>query len=263
MSSYKYRAFPLPTTPSSGSVLDKPKDDDDILGQSGEAASRPKTCPASVLEKDEQLASSEIDYEALIDESAQQLLTNSYPIIPNPPKTVEELIKLKLRRLCPELYYMDKSSLSKCDPPNSNISVRHVQPMAPGKHVVCKNILIPETEPLLKRSAATFRKTMFDQTARMFQSNQKGTLVYDVMDYTVAQSIKPEDNTLLFDSRFESGNLQMAVKVSTYEYDLLLETDINSSPGRHNQVFIFKLIKSGSFSLSEIWFLIPLIDLMF
>ncbi len=45
----------------------------------------------------------------------------------------------------------------------------------------------------------------------------------------------------MFDSRFESGNLQLAIKISTYEYDLLLETDINSCPGKHNQWFHFSV----------------------
>ena len=30
------------------------------------------------------------------------------------------------------------------------------------------------------------------------------------------------DNTLIFESRFESGNLRRAVKVNDYEYDLYL-----------------------------------------
>lgn len=37
-----------------------------------------------------------------------------------------------------------------------------------------------------------------------------------------------EENELRFESRFESGNLAMAVKVSTTEYNLLLQTDVNS-----------------------------------
>ena len=43
---------------------------------------------------------------------------------------------------------------------------------------------------------------------------------------------------LKFESRFESGNLQLAIKVSDNEYDLILQSDIGSTPGRHNQVRI-------------------------
>ena len=32
----------------------------------------------------------------------------------------------------------------------------------------------------------------------------------------------PEDRTLIFESRFESGNLLAAIKVSDAEYDLIL-----------------------------------------
>ena len=34
-----------------------------------------------------------------------------------------------------------------------------------------------------------------------------------------------KDNTLIFESRFESGNLKRAVKVGEFEYDLYLKND--------------------------------------
>jgi len=37
------------------------------------------------------------------------------------------------------------------------------------------------------------------------------------------------DNTLVFESRFESGNLLAAIKVSDNEYDLVLQNDINTN----------------------------------
>lgn len=49
----------------------------------------------------------------------------------------------------------------------------------------------------------------------------------------------PEDNTLLFESRFESGNLQKAVRVDTYEYELTLRTDLYTS--KHTQWFYFRV----------------------
>ena len=36
------------------------------------------------------------------------------------------------------------------------------------------------------------------------------------------------DKTLVFESRFESGNLAMAYKVSDNEYNLVLQNDINT-----------------------------------
>jgi hypothetical protein len=39
----------------------------------------------------------------------------------------------------------------------------------------------------------------------------------------------PDDKTLIFESRFESGNLLAAIKVSETEYDLILQNDINTN----------------------------------
>ncbi|XP_042639317.1 cytosolic carboxypeptidase 2 [Orycteropus afer afer] len=49
----------------------------------------------------------------------------------------------------------------------------------------------------------------------------------------------PDDNTLLFESRFESGNLQKAVRVATYEYELTLQTDLYTN--KHTQWFYFRV----------------------
>lgn len=54
-----------------------------------------------------------------------------------------------------------------------------------------------------------------------------------------------DDRTLVFESRFESGNLQLANKVSDSEYDLILQNDINSKG--HTQWFFFRVanVKKG------------------
>uniref|UniRef100_A0A6J0TH53 Cytosolic carboxypeptidase 2 n=1 Tax=Pogona vitticeps TaxID=103695 RepID=A0A6J0TH53_9SAUR len=49
----------------------------------------------------------------------------------------------------------------------------------------------------------------------------------------------PEDTTLLFESRFESGNLQKAVRVGEYEYELTLRTDLYTS--KHTQWYYFRM----------------------
>jgi hypothetical protein len=48
----------------------------------------------------------------------------------------------------------------------------------------------------------------------------------EVSPFYVLQN--PEDNTLLFESRFESGNLRRAIQVYEYEYDLILKPDYNT-----------------------------------
>lgn len=47
-----------------------------------------------------------------------------------------------------------------------------------------------------------------------------------VVPYYTPKNAK--DNTLVFESRFESGNLNMAVKVTDNEYNLILQNDINT-----------------------------------
>uniref|UniRef100_A0A672U3J3 Cytosolic carboxypeptidase 2 n=1 Tax=Strigops habroptila TaxID=2489341 RepID=A0A672U3J3_STRHB len=49
----------------------------------------------------------------------------------------------------------------------------------------------------------------------------------------------PQDTTLLFESRFESGNLQRAVKVGPYEYMLWLRPDLFTT--KHTQWFYFRV----------------------
>lgn len=38
----------------------------------------------------------------------------------------------------------------------------------------------------------------------------------------------PDDNTLIFEARFECGNLRRAIQVYEYEYDLILKPDYNT-----------------------------------
>ena len=49
-----------------------------------------------------------------------------------------------------------------------------------------------------------------------------------VLDCQVYKLKDAEDKTLLFESRFESGNLYLAQKVSDMEYNLLMSNDINT-----------------------------------
>ncbi|XP_072001235.1 cytosolic carboxypeptidase 3 isoform X2 [Engystomops pustulosus] len=52
-------------------------------------------------------------------------------------------------------------------------------------------------------------------------------------------SCEESDNTLVFESRFESGNLQKVVQVSDYDYQLTLRTDLYTE--RHTQWFYFRV----------------------
>ena len=48
-----------------------------------------------------------------------------------------------------------------------------------------------------------------------------------------------KDRTLIFESRFETGNLLAAMKISNGEYDLVLQNDINTNG--HTQWFFFRV----------------------
>ncbi|XP_072350338.1 cytosolic carboxypeptidase 2-like isoform X4 [Scyliorhinus torazame] len=48
-----------------------------------------------------------------------------------------------------------------------------------------------------------------------------------------------QDNALIFEARFESGNLQKVFKVGTYEYNLILRTDLYTA--KHTQWYYFQV----------------------
>ncbi|KAJ3033857.1 Cytosolic carboxypeptidase 1 [Rhizophlyctis rosea] len=156
----------------------------------------------------------------------------------------EEAEREHLASMCPELILLigvDGVEGGGGVQEGRSIEIRHVQRMAPGgRHHVCVPKCPVDVEPMLRKSANVTRKLVFDQMQRILRpSTIENALIYDVMDDSVAAQIR--NGTLLFDSRFESGNLQMAIKVSENEYDLLLQTDINSARGRHNQWFNFTI----------------------
>ena len=54
-----------------------------------------------------------------------------------------------------------------------------------------------------------------------------------------------DDNTLTFESRFESGNLRRAIQVYEFEYDLILKPDYNTRGYTQWFYFNIKNIKAG------------------
>ena len=150
-----------------------------------------------------------------------------------------QAVKKTLMGLSPEFEFIFNVPKSENNSVNGSIRVKHVQPMFPGKHGFCKHVCHSNAEQLLKRSPLNLRKVIFEQTTRMFQEQTKGELVYDVMSPSVASQAGNE--SLKFESRFESGNLQLAIKTSPSEYDLLIQSDINASYGKHNQWFFFSV----------------------
>ncbi|XP_030334483.1 cytosolic carboxypeptidase 3 isoform X2 [Strigops habroptila] len=76
-----------------------------------------------------------------------------------------------------------------------------------------------------------------------YQTPDKGTVIYleEVKDLCPLKQILHQegDNTLIFEARFESGNLQKVVKVNEFEYQLTLRTDLYTS--RHTQWYYFQV----------------------
>ena len=72
------------------------------------------------------------------------------------------------------------------------------------------------------RMAALNRSPM---VARQRQQVAPKPKAMDPQLYTLTDE---SDKTLLFESRFESGNLYLAQKVSDTEYNLLMQNDVNT-----------------------------------
>lgn len=67
------------------------------------------------------------------------------------------------------------------------------------------------------------------------QTPSWGNYPYDVPENS--QAFPNQQSSLTFDSRFESGNLQRAIQIGEFEYDLVLQQDVNTTG--HMQWFYF------------------------
>ena len=86
------------------------------------------------------------------------------------------------------------------------------------------------------REAATERRRELTENGQVLNR-----VVYDSMVFVPASTDRVPGGGLLFESRFESGNLRRAVQVSEYEYDLILRPDANTRG--HTQWFYFGVAK--------------------
>ncbi|KTF88562.1 hypothetical protein cypCar_00040291, partial [Cyprinus carpio] len=93
-------------------------------------------------------------------------------------------------------------------------------------------------EPILERVYGVQRMKIFQDIERLIHSSDiLDKVVYDLDN----QSCPVTDNgeSLKFNSKFESGNLRKAIQVRKFEYDLILNSDINSN--HYHQWFYFEV----------------------
>uniref|UniRef100_A0A3Q3J8E2 Cytosolic carboxypeptidase 1 n=1 Tax=Monopterus albus TaxID=43700 RepID=A0A3Q3J8E2_MONAL len=94
-------------------------------------------------------------------------------------------------------------------------------------------------EPLLERVYGVQRSKIFQDIERLIHPNDiLDKVVYD-LDVPSCPVIEDDGESLKFNSQFESGNLRKAVQVRKYEYDLVLNSDINSN--HYHQWFYFEV----------------------
>jgi len=71
-------------------------------------------------------------------------------------------------------------------------------------------------------------RVVYDSVTESFYHKQIDTKQYnlDILPFYIPKS--NDDDTLIFESRFESGNLRRAIHIHEYEYDLILKPDGSS-----------------------------------
>jgi len=127
----------------------------------------------------------------------------------------------------------------------------------PNPHPLVESVL-PGPQPILAHSSEAVTKLKEEDVFRRNRAEApRQRLVYDCMaaaeaihttskDGTPCTTLPPyyvpsdeEDRTLIFESRFESGNLRRAIQIGPLEYDMHIKTDFNTRS--HTQWFYFSI----------------------
>ncbi|KFW76554.1 Cytosolic carboxypeptidase 1, partial [Manacus vitellinus] len=102
----------------------------------------------------------------------------------------------------------------------------------------------PFKEPILERPYGVQRTKISQDIERLiYQNDIIDRVVYDLDNLSC--SIPEEADVLKFNSKFESGNLRKVIQIRKNEYDLILNSDINSN--HYHQWFYFEVsgMKTG------------------
>ncbi|NXU44051.1 CBPC4 carboxypeptidase, partial [Drymodes brunneopygia] len=96
----------------------------------------------------------------------------------------------------------------------------------------------PYSKPVLERKHGVQRDKVLEDVRRLIQPGDViGRTVFDLDDPSDSSPAAP--GSLTFFSKFESGNLRKAIQVREFEYDLIMNADVNSS--QHHQWFYFEV----------------------
>ncbi|TRZ20640.1 hypothetical protein HGM15179_006448, partial [Zosterops borbonicus] len=96
----------------------------------------------------------------------------------------------------------------------------------------------PYSKPVLERKHGVQRDKVLDDVRRLIQPGDViGRTVFDLDDPSLSSPAAP--GCLTFFSKFESGNLRKAIQVREFEYDLIINADVNSN--QHHQWFYFEV----------------------
>ncbi|KFP59246.1 Cytosolic carboxypeptidase 1, partial [Cathartes aura] len=102
----------------------------------------------------------------------------------------------------------------------------------------------PFKEPILERPYGVQRTKISQDIERLIHQNDIiDRVVYDLDNLNC--SVPEEADVLKFNSKFESGNLRKVIQIRKNEYDLILNSDINSN--HYHQWFYFEVsgMKTG------------------
>uniref|UniRef100_A0A8C3CV51 Cytosolic carboxypeptidase 1 n=1 Tax=Cairina moschata TaxID=8855 RepID=A0A8C3CV51_CAIMO len=102
----------------------------------------------------------------------------------------------------------------------------------------------PYKEPILERPYGVQRTKISQDIERLIHQNDIiDRVVYDLDNSS--WSVPEEADVLKFNSKFESGNLRKVIQIRKNEYDLILNSDINSN--HYHQWFYFEVsgMKTG------------------
>ena len=137
---------------------------------------------------------------------------------------------------------MPKTGINKrfeCKLPNFNeTNAEEFDLFSSPNRTILEDILLNEAEKLCLQSSLLNRVVYdcSDPSPFAGKYNYEGDHTISFPYYIPENT---DDVTLIFESRFETGNLKRAIQISPYEYNIILNPDYNTS--RYSQWFFYSI----------------------